>query len=372
MATLVLAVLLIVVVGAFVRPVLWWLRFSRHLRRISSDTSSGESSIYYLYLRQEVYSLFHRTITHGKDVDYLLKEMARSTAEVFGCDSWSVLLTPSGKEWNYVAWSEDLDKVNLRGIARGLSETENNNIKRLIETKEVCFIQDTRSHELWTENVRSWGKFPTPVRSWLGIPLIVNDVVVGVINLDWFKPRSIKPYMVRSVERVLQDISQVLESLEEFKSVVLESDLDVLLKIPNRKSFDRFATRIESEGRRVGVVLIDIERLKRFNDVYGHSMGNELLKSITSRIAENIRKEDRLFRYGGDEFVILVENPTAETLKGIERKLRHVFLRIFDVEREGKHVFAKVNIKIGYAIYPDEADSILHAVDVAMSRARQI
>ncbi len=364
----ILVILLVVIMGIFLRPALWWWVFSRHLKKVAKDAPSDldhQSLLYYLHLRQDVYSAFHRIITGKGEMEDFLRQIAEKASSLFEADSWSVLLTPEDKDWSYMAWAENLDKVNLRGIAKALKESEKNNIKDLISRREVAFMQDTKVDYRWE-------KYASPVRSWLGIPLIVNEKVVGVLNLDWFKPHSVKPYMIESVKALVRDLTHVLESFEEFRNVVLESNLDILLKIPNRKSFDRFSEYVESEGKRVGLLLIDIEKFKRFNEIYGHAMGNELLKKIVRRISGNIRREDRLFRYGGDEFVIVVDNPSLESLKVMERKLAHIFLKIFDVEKDGKHVFAKVNIKVGFAIYPDEASSVLEALDVAFSRFPEI
>ncbi len=356
---------LILIFGILLKPALSWMRFERHLRnvlrKVEEDFPSDVVMLYVLTMRERIYETFQEAMAKKKSHEEFFKEIAEYLSGVFGCDSYSVLLTPKDGEWSFTAWSSNLDKVNLRKIAKALSKAENSNISEVIEKKSVLYIPDTRKHERWRE-------LETPVRTWIGVPLMIGGEVVGVINLDWFEPDRVRSYMIESLSRIVQDLEKVLNSMEEFRNVVLESDIDILLGIPNRRAFEKFSRIVEAEGKRIGIVLIDLERFKKINEVYGYTIGNEVLKRVKDRILSSIRKEDRLFRFGGDELALVIEEPTLEKMDVVSRKMKHVFLRVFEVDREGVPVFVKLNAKVGWSIFPDEADSIERALEIAKKR----
>jgi len=106
------------------------------------------------------------------------------------------------------------------------------------------------------------------------------------------------------------------------------STTDQLTKLYNRKYFDETIEREMQRASRyetsLSIIIIDIDFFKKVNDTYGHMAGDHILSTFASLIKENIRSTDMAFRYGGEEFVLLLPNTTVQDAKLLARKLRTV------------------------------------------------
>lgn len=90
------------------------------------------------------------------------------------------------------------------------------------------------------------------------------------------------------------------------------SFLDGLTGIHNRRAFDKSINDVFLEAKRelgtFSVMMLDIDFFKSYNDRYGHAEGDEIIKKVANTFKDNIRKEDRVFRYGGEEFIVIFNN----------------------------------------------------------------
>lgn len=150
---------------------------------------------------------------------------------------------------------------------------------------------------------------------------------------------------------------------------------DPLTGLPNRRLLnDRYAMAVANaarNGRRMAVMMLDLDRFKDVNDAMGHHAGDELLNGVAERLKRNVRKGDTVSRLGGDEFVILLSqiSEASEAVKVAERILGS-FRRPF---RLGAMELV-VTPSIGVAIFPedgDELDVLLRRGDMAMYRAKE-
>ncbi len=111
---------------------------------------------------------------------------------------------------------------------------------------------------------------------------------------------------------VSEETKALKEANEELKALSLE---DPMLNIGNRRSLKidlQYTHQMTGKhGRPYALMLIDVDYFKKYNDFYGHQKGDDVLKSVVDRIKESIRKDDRLYRYGGEEFLVLMPCTTA-------------------------------------------------------------
>jgi diguanylate cyclase (GGDEF)-like protein len=149
---------------------------------------------------------------------------------------------------------------------------------------------------------------------------------------------------------------------------------DALTGLGNRRSFDETLTREMARTKRnsspLSLVILDIDFFKKINDVYGHTMGDTVLKELATLIASNLRQCDWLARYGGEEYaLILPDTPCLEALKLLER------LRLL-VE---KHIFARdqsplrMTISLGitqYDVKRHTLKSLIEEADAALYEAK--
>jgi diguanylate cyclase (GGDEF)-like protein len=148
---------------------------------------------------------------------------------------------------------------------------------------------------------------------------------------------------------------------------------DSLTGLVNRAHFEealqRASARAAREGHNFGVAYIDLNDFKQVNDRHGHHIGDLLLKDVARRIASVVRAGDCAARFGGDEFVILVDDPKESSAYRLAERLREVFSTPF----EAGDVCLAVTASIGVAFYPEhgrQGVALLQAADKAMYVAK--
>ena len=150
---------------------------------------------------------------------------------------------------------------------------------------------------------------------------------------------------------------------------------DGLTGLGNRREFDRELAEHLGRSQRLGgktsLLILDIDRFKDFNDSFGHQGGDRALRAIAVVITEAIREIDRSFRYGGEEFTVILPGTDAEgALRSAERLRSMIAQRVFGLPNGKK---GSVTVSIGVAVYPDSGsnpDTLVAAADAALYRAK--
>lgn len=149
---------------------------------------------------------------------------------------------------------------------------------------------------------------------------------------------------------------------------------DALTGLPNRARFhDRLTHALARAGRdrhEFAILFLDLDRFKVINDTLGHTVGDFLLQGVTKRLLGGTRESDTLARWGGDEFIILLESIRgAEDAAVAARRILDVLAEPFSVQ--GHEVF--VSGSIGISVYPrdgEDVQALLRCADIAMYRAK--
>ena len=175
------------------------------------------------------------------------------------------------------------------------------------------------------------------------------------------------------LENLLCSLLYPLRNAIEFRKATLSAHCDPLTGINNRSTFDSALSREMALARRNGssfsILIIDIDHFKRVNDTYGHSAGDEVLKNVAAQIQQSIRNTDQLFRFGGEEFVVLLNNSDCEMAGCIaDRVLDAVRCSAVDYHRQQ----LAVSVSIGIAcLQPgDTVDDIFNRADRALYAAK--
>jgi diguanylate cyclase (GGDEF)-like protein/PAS domain S-box-containing protein len=150
---------------------------------------------------------------------------------------------------------------------------------------------------------------------------------------------------------------------------------DELTGLPNRARFMEFLAdaqvKARSRGSRFGLLFLDLDGFKEINDSLGHDAGDELLQQVAQRIRACLRQADRLARFGGDEFLVLID--PVRRRKDVELVTRKI-LQAVSTPLKLQGLVASVSASIGIAIYPDDGDDpqrLLKNADAAMYQAKQ-
>jgi diguanylate cyclase (GGDEF)-like protein len=154
---------------------------------------------------------------------------------------------------------------------------------------------------------------------------------------------------------------------------------DPLTGLPNRPLFDdrlkHGLAQAKRHGRALAVMFLDLDDFKNINDSYGHELGDSVLQTIAGRLKENIRGDDTISRYGGDEFLcLLMEAPNEQDIKLIAEKIIKAIQAPCDVKVRGLSISLSINLSIGISIFPRDgttADMLIKSADEAMYRAKR-
>lgn len=185
-----------------------------------------------------------------------------------------------------------------------------------------------------------------------GSPIIIKGEKIGMIGM----------YL---------NISQQKKIEEEMKSLATH---DMLTGLPNRTLLiDRFTTakgRALRANKKIALLLIDLYQFKDINDTFGHDIGDQILQKTAQRLSDQFRQYDTVTRFGGDEFVVLIEDVSGvENILSIVNKIISSFDR--PIVLEDKEFDVKVST--GIAILPDDSrdlPDLLRKADIAMYNAK--
>jgi len=169
------------------------------------------------------------------------------------------------------------------------------------------------------------------------------------------------------VPQPLSDIFHKLTYRHKYEELLGKSSHDALTGALTRERFEALGAptlaRGHSAGMETSLLILDIDHFKNINDLYGHVVGDEVLRRVVDCVRSEIRNEDRIFRYGGEEFVVLCENTgPAAALAAAER------MRLAVHERLALEFDAAPTISIGVATSPRDGAGVRDLVATADAR----
>uniref|UniRef100_A0A7C2K485 Diguanylate cyclase n=1 Tax=candidate division WOR-3 bacterium TaxID=2052148 RepID=A0A7C2K485_UNCW3 len=197
-----------------------------------------------------------------------------------------------------------------------------------------------------------------------GARLPVHVVVYPVKNK--------KGEVIGAVERFNVNLGTSL-TLEGIRNLEKEAFLDPLTRVPNRryveKKLKEYLKNFRSRRKKFGILFIDLDNFKQINDTYGHLCGDRLLKAIGQTILMNIKPIDTIGRYGGDEFVVVLEDITKTKLKKFAEKLLKL-IKNSSIKCDGKEIYVSASIGGTLVRNKDNQRSILKRADEYLLKAK--
>jgi diguanylate cyclase (GGDEF)-like protein len=205
------------------------------------------------------------------------------------------------------------------------------------------------------------------------IPLISFGQTLGVLMLHSDQLNAFRESEMQSLESVADICASSIQNAHYVERIRQLSYLDGLTGIFNRRFFElRIMQEIERarrSGTGMAIIMADIDDFKRLNDEFGHLLGDEVLRQVSSLFHQQLRKIDVVCRYGGEEFALLLTQTNAQHAMGVAEKLRKLV--------EGWQfpgVPRAVTLSAGVAAFPDHGggrEELIRAADTGLYAAKQ-
>lgn len=247
--------------------------------------------------------------------------------------SWDDIARMFGHSDNLLVLKKPFDTIEVIQLAHALARKWLLNQQANIKMEELGRLVDQRTHELQTIN------------------------------------HSLQSEILER-QRVEEDLKTQRQQLEYLASY------DELTGLPNRSLFYKRLTYAMDQARRQGtqcaLAFIDLDNFKYVNDTFGHHAGDDLLRMISSKLNETVRRGDVLCRFGGDEFALLIDGiSNAEHIRKIIERINATLGQVCTLGKLQLYPTAS----IGVAIFPDDGmdvESLLKNADAAMYKAKEL
>jgi diguanylate cyclase (GGDEF)-like protein len=202
-------------------------------------------------------------------------------------------------------------------------------------------------------------------------PLQGPDRVIGILHLKRLgEEAQFEPREFDLVRLFAGHVSIALQNALAHKAVELRAQTDALTGLRNHGTFrDDLRTAVRRGGP-FALLMLDLDDFKAFNDRHGHEAGNVLLKGIASAIRQACRQTDLVYRYGGDEFCIVLPGADLDDAVDVGERVRAAIGGV----RVGEHVPTGVHCSIGIATWPNDGPAradLLLAADRALYAAKR-
>ena len=302
-------------------------------------------------------AIFHdvaKALTSSLNLDSILQTIMEKMAAYFEPDTWSLLMVDEEKEELYFAIavgdaSEALKTVRLKmgeGIAGWVAKHG-----------EPLLVPDVYTDERFAKRIDEMTKWQT--HSIICLPLKSKQRVLGVIQLINVDTKHFEDHEILALQALADYAAIAIDNaraVERIQELTITDDCTGLYNARHLyKTLEAEVYRSARFGYEFSVLFLDLDHFKRVNDTHGHLIGSKLLAEIGYAIKSHLRLIDYAFRYGGDEFVVLLPQTGKEAALVVARRIRDVFRNSVFCREENLNL--NVRASMGVATYPEDAKS---------------
>jgi len=317
------------------------------------------------------FSEIGKAVTSSLDQEAILKIVMEKIRRLLHPGNWSLLLA-------------DGETGELRfeiAVGRGSKKLKGMTIKPgegvagwVAKEKKPLLVNDVSKDPRFSNRLDSITRYKT--RSIICVPLMAKDKCLGAIELI-NRPRT---------KKFTEEDLLLLSTLAGYSAIAIENAIyfkkihdltitDDLTHLYNaRHLHDRLEDEIERARRfkySLSMIFIDLDYFKNVNDQHGHLCGSKVLKEAAFVLNSHIRAIDTAFRYGGDEFIILMPKTNKKNARMVALKLRDAIRKHLFLQDEG--LSYKLTASFGVATYPEDTSdrtALLHLADNAMYKVK--
>lgn len=177
--------------------------------------------------------------------------------------------------------------------------------------------------------------------------------------------------------RLAESTSEINSLQRNLESIEAEAMKDSLTGVGNRGAFDKFMEEqmalSVAEGNDLALILVDVDHFKQFNDTWGHTTGDQVLRLVAEVMNANVKGQDFLARYGGEEFAIILPNTSAENAQMLADRIRVAIQSRRLKKRRTNEDLGVITVSMGVASHAksDSIESFVERADACMYAAKK-
>jgi diguanylate cyclase (GGDEF)-like protein len=314
-----------------------------------------------------VFQELGKALTSSLQLDQVLRTIMEKIDEFLRPDNWSLLLLDEAKQELYFELavgkaSQALKDVRIK-LGQGIAGW-------VAQRGETVVVPDTSKDTRFFAKVDEKTKSET--RSIVAVPVRFRDTCLGVIELiNCIGPEGFDPRDLRLLEALADFAAIALENARHVKRIHELTITDDCTTLYNARHMSVILEtelyRSQRYNYEFSLVFIDLDHFKQVNDTHGHLVGSRLLAEIGNSLKTHCRLIDFAFRYGGDEFVILLPQTSKDNALNVARRLHKLIRETVWLQSDGLNIH--VTPSVGVASYPVDSktkEGLLHLADEAM------
>jgi diguanylate cyclase (GGDEF)-like protein len=309
--------------------------------------------------------VFHqlaRSLTSSFDLDTILRTILEHMERMVEAELWTLLMLDDASNELYYAIAAGQEQEALRGLR----------VKRgegvagwVLEHGETLIVPEAEEDpRVKGENTRL-----STVRSVIALPLRGRTGTQGVIEI--LNPRAeMSDYTIAFLHILADHAAIAIENARDMgriQHLTITDDTTGLYNVRHLYDvLDRELKRLKKQKAPVSLAFLDLDRFKLVNDIHGHLIGSELLAHTGRRLQELSRKQDSCFRYGGDEFVILMPDTNQEQAMELAKAMHKGLMETEFRMKDGLKL--QISASVGVATAPADGAQVYAIIGTADAR----
>jgi diguanylate cyclase (GGDEF)-like protein/PAS domain S-box-containing protein len=216
----------------------------------------------------------------------------------------------------------------------------------------------------------------SPTHSYICLPLLAHGEAIGILHFQMIETGEVPQPVLFTVNMFAEQVGLSVANIRLREALRNQSIRDPLTGLYNRRYLEEM---LERETRRavrseqgLGVLMLDLDHFKKFNDTYGHDAGDTVLRETASFLLKSVRAEDIVCRFGGEEFLVILPQANLKVSQARAERIRSK-LRELTVLHQGQSL-GMVTVSVGVAELPQHGTTpkeLIESADAALYRAKK-
>ena len=314
--------------------------------------------------------VFHqlaRSLTSSFDLDTILRTILEQMERMVEAELWALLMLDEASQDLYYAIAAGEEQEAFRGLSVKAGEGV---AGWVLEHGETLIVPEALDDPRVTQPD---GTGTRPVRSVIALPLRGRKGTQGVIEI--FNPRAeMSDYSIAFLHILADHAAIAIENARDVSRIQQLTITDDTTRLYNvRHLYDvlgRELKRCKKLKLPLSLAFLDLDRFKLVNDEHGHLIGSELLAQTGRRLQELSRSQDICFRYGGDEFAIMMPETDAKAALDLATTLNRALMKTQFQMKTGLKL--KVSASVGLSSVPDDGTAVHGIIGTADARMYEV